>query len=179
MLIKYDKLEAMKNKCYPISYGGFTCLIILISVILLLLFIFSPFFNITIGPFTSILIVFLILIGVPILLIKWYLNKIKWFSLAFVLQNESWYLVQLISHNFKNKVNVIYPEIDILDDNNYMNMLDKWLKHEKIDGEVIKLENILLVKESQKYYYYSYINNGVQKKLKIPKAYNNLISLLR
>ena len=88
-------------------------------------------------------------------------------------------IFQLISHNFKNKVNVIYPEIDILDDNNYMNMLDKWLKHEKIDGEVIKLENILFVKESQKYYYYSYINNGVQKKLKIPKAYNNLISLLR
>ena len=187
VIIKYDKLEAMKNKCHPITYGKFIFEMLLITIIAVVLFIFSPFilkdlFPIIYTTLIRYLIVFFILLGIPILLIKLYLNKIKWFSAAFVLRDNAWYLVQLINHRLikdSYKGNIIYPDVDVQDDSNYINMLDKWFKQEKIEGEVIKLEKINFIKENKKYYYYSYVNNGIQKKLKIPKAYNNLISILR
>lgn len=187
MIIKYDRIEAMKNKCYPITFGKafflmVLCVFILIFIYILLPLILKNSFSIIFHPLIRILILLLILLGSPILLLKWYLNKIKWFSTSFIFQNNNWYLVELINHRFIKgayKGNVIYPEIDVLDDHNYINMLDQWFKQEKIDGEVTKLENILFIKESKKYYYYSYVNKGIQKKLKIPKAYNNLTSILK
>lgn len=185
MIIKYDKLEALKNKCYPITIGKAFFLMTLCVFIILFLYITLDSFVLKNSiPIISqpIIMVLFILIAGPILLIKLYLNKIKWFSAAFVLRDNAWYLVQLVNHRFikdSYNGNVLYPEVDVQDDSNYINMLDKWFKQEKIEGEVVKLENINFIKESKKYYYYSYFNNGVQKKLKIPKAYNNLVSILR
>lgn len=181
ILKKYDKLEANKNRCFPMSFGKCFVLILLCIFLLLLVVFFSPFLNIYIEGLLNFLVIFVIMIGVPVVGTMIYFNSIKWFSTALIVKDKKLYLVQLINYDLFQKkyadVNLVFPTI--YSDECYIKMLNDWLDEKEIEGKVIFLDKISVVTEKNKYYRCVYEKACKKNFIKIPKAYSNFYDLIK
>lgn len=180
---KYDKLEALKNKCLPISFRKLIIIMILCVLLILTLNIFSPFI-LKIPEFLTTIIIIFTLVGIPIISCIIYFNYIKWFSTAFIIKDKNIYLVQLINYDLtKNNqnINVIHPSYEFVSKNcEYLNMLNDYILQKEIQGKVKLLNNLRILNENDKYYKCIYNDNGGKCiPLKIPKAYKNISEIIR
>lgn len=191
-VFKYSRKEAIKNKCYnkalmePLKY------IMLFTLLIMLLLAFEmvvlPFLLTYIFPKMEILIYLMIpitIIVLPVVYYSYMKNYSRWFERAYILDDDKsvWLVEQFHEYNPMN-VYFANDNIDVMNDamndNIYIEILNKTKEHKKTRGEAIKLTNLYLQQETRKYYICKYTNlNGYIERIKILKSYEDINEILR
>ncbi len=169
-VFKYSRKEALKNKSYskmaiePRKYFILYCLLPYIALIVLLI-IMSAFLGLI---FTMVLVI-LVMIGLPTAYALYFVNNNKWFTRAFILDdNKSVWFVEQFDTSYNN--------VNATNDNAYIEILEKTKKSKKTSkGKAVELTKLYLQQETKKYYICKYTNSkGYIEQIKILKAYEDI-----
>ena len=169
-VFKYSRKEAIKNKCYSkmaieprkyfILYGLLPCIALIVLLIMMSAFL---------GFAITMVFIILVMFGLPIAFSLYFINNNKWFTRAFIIDdNKSVWLIEQYDTSYNN--------VNAINDNVYIEILDKTKKGKKTNkGKAIELTKLYLQQETKKYYICKYTNlKGYIEQIKILKVYENI-----